>query len=227
MSTVYIPYIPAQVMEAGNPTEDISAILNRHNRHTLTPAQWCANAAGVKTEFSIAYTDEHLLVKYYVSEPEVKAAYSLTNDPVYKDSCVELFIAFNDDDAYYNLEFNCAGTCLAQYGTNRTDRKFLPVNVLSDIRHMTTVKALAEGNIGWELTLIIPAAMFIHHPQLELSAGSARINAYKCGDDLQQPHYLCWGQIDSAEPDFHLSRFFKAVRFVSGDNVRNDLYQLN
>ncbi|MDT3424944.1 hypothetical protein J2Z22_000457 [Paenibacillus forsythiae] len=33
-------------------------------------------------------------------------------------------------------------------------------------------------------------------------------NFYKCGDETPIPHYGCWSMVNSASPDYHLSRCF-------------------
>src|SRR5690606_972047 len=129
------------------------------------------------------------------------------------DSCVEFFIAFDDDSSYYNLEFNCTGTCLAGYGTGRGEkRKLLPASVIRNIRQQSLVKT-GNPDISWELTLLIPLSVFCHHRFVSLKNQDCRVNFYKCGDDLPQPHYLCWSPIQAPAPDFHRPEFFAPARF--------------
>ncbi|MBE9586132.1 hypothetical protein IM792_16885 [Mucilaginibacter sp. JRF] len=222
MSEVNISYIPPGAMSEHLFMDDVSAMLDAQQKHTLAPALWSESIPNVSAAFSLAYGDDHLYIKYYITEPAVKATCYRPNEPVYKDSCVEFFIAFDDDVKYYNLEFNCAGTCLGQYGSNRTDREFLPASLLSQIKHVTILRGVPNGGIAWELTLAVPLSVFKYHPLLKLSCCKARINAYKCGDDLDQPHHLCWSQIQSIEPNFHRSEYFKRVLFTLSETFSVD-----
>jgi hypothetical protein len=168
-----------------------------------------------EVSFAVGYSSHCLLIKFYVAEQYLQAVYNKINDPVHKDSCVEIFIAFDDDDDYYNLEFNSMGTCFAGYGKNRDERNTLPINVIRQIRHQTLVKsrALNEG-IGWELTLMIPNEVFCYHKITSLKERACRVNLYKCGDDLPEPHFLAWNEVYSEEPDFHLPQFFGNMQFI-------------
>ena len=46
----------------------------------------------------------------------------------------------------------------------------------------------------------------------------ARMNLYKCGDDLSHPHFLSWQPIEAPKPNFHLPAFLR--RRSSNDKVR-------
>jgi hypothetical protein len=209
--TVNIPYLNG--FDDLRSVEDISKVLDGHERRQIKYAPWSEGGDLPKASFALAYGNEDIYLKYYVTEHTLKAEYSKFNDPVFKDSCVEFFIAFNGDEKYYNLEFNCTGTSRVQYGQHKTGRTFLPASLLKTIKHQTRVKTSAEGNIDWELTLCIPKKVFKYHPALLLEESKARVNFYKCGDGLPQPHFLCWNKIEAQKPEFHLSRFFKEIIF--------------
>ncbi|MBB5395782.1 MULTISPECIES: carbohydrate-binding family 9-like protein [unclassified Mucilaginibacter] len=205
-----IPYLTG----AGNlaSVEGVSQALDGLERRQIIHAPWAGTEEQPTASFALAYNDTDIYLKYYVTEHTLKAEYSKFNDPVFEDSCVEFFIAFDDDVNYYNLEFNCMGTCRAQYGQYKTGRTFLPVNLLQTIRHQTLIKQGID-NINWELTLCIPKNIFKFHPGLSLTKSRAKVNFYKCGDGLPQPHFLCWSRVEARKPEFHLSRFFKEVTF--------------
>lgn len=40
-----------------------------------------------------------------------------------------------------------------------------------------------------------------------------RINAYKCGDETKQPHFACWSNILTENPDFHCPEYFGELIF--------------
>lgn len=210
--TVNIPYLNG--FDDLRSVEDISNVLDAHERRPIRHAPWSAGAKQPQASFALAYGTDDIYLKYYVNEHTLKAEYSKFNDPVFEDSCVEFFIAFDDDASYYNLEFNCMGTSRAQYGQHKTGRTFIPVNLLKTIRHQTLVKSTVVGNIQWELTLCIPKTIFKFHPALSLEQSKAKVNLFKCGDGLPEPHFLCWNRIEAQQPEFHLSRFFKEITFT-------------
>jgi hypothetical protein len=129
-----------------HPVEDIARLLDGHERRLIQHAPWSAGVKQPQASFALAYSTNVIYLKYYVTEHTLKAEYEKFNDPVFEDSCVEFFIAFDGDASYYNLEFNCAGTSRAQYGLHKTGRTFIPVNLLKTIEHQTVVKNSMIGD---------------------------------------------------------------------------------
>jgi hypothetical protein len=166
--------------------------------------------------FSMGYNEQHIFLKYFVCEESIRAVNFETNSNVYEDTCVEFFIAFDDDENYYNLEFNCFGTCLAGYGKGKKGRSFLPVDIVEKITYMPyiiSIKTSGYNEIYWELTLIIPISIFCFNNITNLKEHQAMVNFYKCGDKLPKPHYLSWNIIISEAPNFHLPDFFGKCTF--------------
>ncbi len=192
--------------------DNIAIALDALETNALQYAPWHSEGVKPMVTFSIAYNDDAIYLKYYVAEETVKAQYDRINDPVYEDSCVEFFVAFDDDANYYNLEFNCTGTGRVQYGAAKTGRVFIPASLIKKIQHQTYLQSNSKG-FKWELTLCIPRDVFMYHPGLQFKDTTARVNFYKCGDGLPQPHFLCWSNIEAVQPEFHLSKFFKEVTF--------------
>jgi hypothetical protein len=193
-----------------------SVYLDTLSRNYLNNTPWPQFNSKPDVCFTICYTDESILLKYYVKETSFQALYKTANDPVYRDSCVEFFIAF-DDDGYYNLEFNSIGTCLASFGKERSERRSLPKEVIDKIKYQSLIKtnnADSKPQFNWELTLIIPFQVFQHHALTSLKNKVCTANFYKCGDDLPQPHFVTWNNITSEEPDFHLPQFFGKAEFI-------------
>jgi hypothetical protein len=195
--------------------EIASSLSGRDHGIVYTP--WREFSDKPQVTFSIAHNGTHIFIKYDVTEKEVLARYRHINDPVYKDSCVEFFIAFDDDPAYYNIEFNRLGTCLGRYGTERENRAELPVSLLKTIKYERTLQQVeinGEPAINWTLTVAVPVDIFYHHKLRTIQGRDCRMNFYKCGDDLSHPHYLAWNNIDWPEPNFHLPKFFGKVEFM-------------
>lgn len=161
----------------------------------------------------IAHREEAIYVKFYASEPYVLARFHAPNDPVYRDSCVEFFVAF-DNAGYYNLEFNCLGTCLMQYGKDITHRESIDPAIIRQIKTYAALQQEGVGPCRWELTLAIPLTVFKHHRLASVAERTIRANFQKCGDDTLQPHFLTWQKIETPGPDFHQPRFFGEVTFL-------------
>ena len=159
-----------------------------------------------------------MFLKFIVLENYIQMIYNNINDPVYKDTCVGFFISINNDMNYYNLEFNGKGTCSVGYGSNQFDRKDLPADIIANIGAQSKLWSLTYGfAYCWHLTLVIPATVFIHHKDVNLNGVASRLNFYKCGDDLPQPHFIAWNKVESEQPDFHLPEFFGKARFLPGE----------
>ena len=212
---INIPYYSI----AQNNVDALSEVLNKNTKHDISNNPWNYEFSG-KVRFSIAYTDAGIALTFNVIEENVLARFTKSNDPVYKDSCVEFFIALNNETSYYNFEFNCTGTCLASYGTSAKDRKLISPKKIEEIEVMSSFKSLIfnkQEMVNWELMLFIPNNVFQFHKIDNFYGQEARVNFYKCGDDLPKPHYLCWNPItNTAQPNFHLpDHFGKAVFLTS------------
>ncbi|MEJ5995411.1 carbohydrate-binding family 9-like protein [Pedobacter sp. Du54] len=194
--------------------DEISVLLDNLERHTLSHYLWKKLFVKPRVNFTIGYNATDLFVKFYVLEPYIRAVFRNPNEPVYQDSCVELFISFGDDENYYNLEFNCMGTCLGQYGKNKADRKFIAVDLLNEIKAKTHITNANQNELyEWELALKIPFSVFNTKTRTLQFDSSVRVNFYKCGDELEEPHFIAWNPIHSGEPNFHLPAFFGSASF--------------
>src|SRR3569833_260611 len=185
--------------------------------HAIGLAPWPELPDKPKVSFSIGHSGDHIFIKYDVTEKEVLARYRHINDPVYKDSCVEFFINFNNEPAYYNVEFNRLGTCLVSFGRQRENLKQLSVDLLKTIKYERTLRQVEvndEPEINWTLTVAVPVSIFCYHNFRTIQRQNCRMNFYKCGDDLSRPHYLAWNNIDWPEPNIHLPQFFGKVEFM-------------
>ncbi|HWD89280.1 MAG TPA: carbohydrate-binding family 9-like protein [Mucilaginibacter sp.] len=214
MRSLQVPSLGAA--NQGFSLHEIAASLNGHD-HLVDIAPWKAFRDKPKVGFSIAHNSSNVFIKYDVTEKEVLARYRHINDPVFKDSCVEFFISFNNEPDYYNIEFNRLGTCLGRYGRERDDRIELPVELLKTIKYERTLRQVEinhEPEINWTLTVAVPINIFCYHNFETIGRRNCRMNFYKCGDDLSHPHYLAWNNIDWPEPNFHLPQFFGKVEFL-------------
>ena len=181
----------------------------------LNKVPWAQYNYCPQVKFAIAYGQECVFIKYYVNEKNLRAANGTANSPVYEDSCVEFFISFEEEKAYYNFEFNCIGTALVGYGESKTCRSSLPEQLISQVKFQSVINNNQTGNdIHWELTVAIPFTLFIYHQLDTMEGKKCRANFYKCGDQLPVPHFVAWSNVISPEPNFHLPAFFGKLHFV-------------
>lgn len=167
----------------------------------------------------MAHSGSHLHLLFEVWEQDVRAANTGDQDPVWQDSCVELFIRpAGDPEGYYNFEFNPLGVCLAAFGPDRHQRTPASTATLAGIGRAgcpwQTPFGLKQGLHKWQLALDIPASALSLHGLENWSGRSMSLNLYKCGDALPRPHYLSLFPIASPKPDFHRPECFGAVRFA-------------
>lgn len=213
MKQLIVPHISE--LQQDSPLPLISKRLDMLSKQQIDIAPWSVSKVNPATEFILAHNSKCLFLKYNVRESTVLARYRNTNDPVYKDSCVEFFVSFGEDPAYYNLETNCMGTCLLGYGKSRQDRQLLSKETVAQIRYFANLKVAktACNEKNWQLTMVIPATVFAKHELSSFTGQKAKANFYKCGDDLPLPHYLAWHPIEAPEPDFHRPEHFGQVTF--------------
>lgn len=210
-----VPYI--SLINKNTPIEIAAAVLNTLDRNHIDNAPWEDFPYKPEVSFTFAYGDDCIFLKYCVLEETVLAAYSRANDPVHLDSCVEFFIGFDEEPGYYNFEFNCIGTCYGGYGSDRNKRELLKESLINLIKCHSLIKKQYSPRSAfyWELTILIPFEAFGFHRLVSLVNKHCKVNFYKCGDHLPVPHYLCWNDIHSPSPDFHLPAFFGNAEFLN------------
>jgi Carbohydrate-binding family 9 len=197
----------------------VSEELDRHGlKNRIDKINWPEYPYKPDVSFSIGYTRNELLLKYYIAEDHFKAEKTGTNQPVYEDSCVEFFVSPGDAGIYYNLEFNGIGTCLMGSGTGRIDRTRISPEIIDAIRRITSVGKEPviekEGTFSWTITIAIPFNVFICHRISDVKGKTFRANFYKCGDKLRLPHYITWNPVRTDKPDFHQPEYFGTMHFI-------------
>src|SRR5665648_140429 len=119
--------------------EEISVLLDQQNERILIDTiNWKVYNYKPEVALSIAYSEHEIFLKYYIKENYFKAEKTETNQRVCEDSCVEFFVAPEDDGKYYNLEINGIGTCLMGTGTAREDSVRANPEIISKIRRLAS-----------------------------------------------------------------------------------------
>lgn len=168
-----------------------------------------------RAEAKLFYTKEAIYVKFLATEKSIVVENFENNLPVYRDSCVEFFIApSNNDKRYMNFETNAIGKLLLQIGENISDRETLVNEDYSIFNIRTSAK---KDNLKdfddfkpWTIEYKIPIE-FIKKYFKDFKAEKGykfKGNFYKCGDKTEVPHYGSWNPIIYHKPPFHRPEFF-------------------
>lgn len=211
MKTLVIKKIAAIVR-----VEDISSCFDKEavEYHTVSVVNWPEYPYQPDVKFRVAHDGENIYLNWKVDEKEIKAVCEEDGGAVWKDSCVEFFVSFNAS-FYYNIETNCIGKVLVGTGADRTSRKPVPSELVKKIQRWSSVgiQAISGQTGAWELSLIIPKELFYLDAIDGFSGLTGQGNFYKCGDDLEDPHFLSWNPIKNETPNFHLSDYFGKLLF--------------
>ena len=163
------------------------------------------------TVFQCAYTPgKALYIRMECRETEPTVRCREEDGPVWKDSCMEVFLASDRQGRYMTLECNSAGALLCCAGEGRHNRLRLAESGLP-----RPVLRSRVNKAWWEVCLEIPAETPKGLWNLKLVPGGVLYaNFYKCGDDTPQPHFISWSPIDLPKPDFHAPQFFGVLELL-------------
>ena len=217
MKTIEIPFIEGlETMSF----EELSLTLElRGIRQAIESAAWKEFPYRPIAAFDAAASRTHLFVRFFVRGLGLKALYGVDNEPVWQDSCVEVFIADPDGSGYRNFEMNCIGTLLSAHQRARGVDvvRISPEDAAKVIRHTSlehTTFPEKEGIHEWSAAIGIPFSLL----GLEGRPEMLRANFYKCADGSAWPHYTSWAPISTPKPDFHRPEFFGTLTFAQPNN---------
>ncbi|MEE0884774.1 MAG: carbohydrate-binding family 9-like protein [Faecalimonas sp.] len=159
---------------------------------------------------------EGLFVKMVCEETNPKREYKNHKDPVYKDSTMEVFLAFpegeiSNDCMYTNFEINSNGAMLANFGEGRQGRQFI-----SDAQYEETgVKSTIEAD-KWFLEVLFPESYLNQICEFNEIKGGKEFycNFYKIAESEEIQHFGSFSPIESATPNFHLPVCFAKARIL-------------
>lgn len=160
----------------------------------------------------LAHSDSHIALLFTVDESHTKAVELQDNGRVWEDSCVEFFVKNPTGEGYYNFELNAIGTLLAASRTSRESATHFSAAQLAEIVRYTAFDHapidICDQNSWWAVELIPFSLIGLSAPPAKLD-----VNLYKCGDNLNQPHFLSWSPITLDKPNFHCPEFFGEIIF--------------
>jgi len=166
--------------------------------------------------FQIAHNGDNIFLKYRVHENEILGLVGEDNGKVWTDSCVEFFIAF-DNEYYYNIETSCIGKTLFGYRKPGIDPIHGSPEIMSLIKRRPSLGSMhrekEQGDFHWTMTLIVPRTAFWKDNIQSFNGIKVKGNFYKCGDNLTVPHFISWTKIDTPSPSFHQPAYFGEIEF--------------
>ena len=212
MNELHIPYKPSLQQQTIEHVaqqlahEPVSGHINSVNWRETYPAK-------PQVSFTTAHTGEMLYVQFHVQGEGLRAVHTHDLEHVHEDSCVEIFIANEDNTRYWNIEFNCIGVCNASDRISKTeDVHNLSDTALQSISRYSSLNTEPfdnrQGLFSWTLTIGVPLSILHITPDMLHRPVIRQGNLYKCGDLTPQPHYLSWNPISAPKPNFHLPAFF-------------------
>ncbi len=173
--------------------------------HRLTNYHWESDPPyRPNTYFKMGVVGEDLVAKLQCYEENPKAIYTERDDPMYKDSCLEFFVApLEDREEYINVEMNSKGAFLCEFGKGKYDRVFL--------KTLTDASPIVEAFKGedmqgafWGVTVKLTKDFLSEVFKTEnIDFTTVKANFYKCGDDCENPHYLAFSPVTTLPPGFH------------------------
>ncbi|WP_320127408.1 carbohydrate-binding family 9-like protein [uncultured Sphaerochaeta sp.] len=177
----------------------------------LLEPQW-NEQEGVQVSLRLSHDERFLLVRFSVVEKQLLRMCTKQNDPVYTDSCVEVFLQKEGEADYINFEFSASGNALVGKGKGRQGRTLFPVEVIDQIPISVTILENTLEQSFWKLEASLDLFKFgLAIEGQALDSLRLKGNFYKCGDNLKQPHYLAYGPIGTVKPDFHTPSFFVPI----------------
>lgn len=153
------------------------------------------------------------ILKCYEAEP--KAVYTKRDEPIYEDSCLELFVApVSERKEYINVECNSKGVFLCEFGDGKYNRRL--------VRSLTELSPEVESFCGtdskgdyWgvkiQLTRSFVADLYCIDEN-NINFDTVRLNFYKCGDGCETQHYLAFSPVTTLPPGFHNPQCFATFK---------------
>ena len=177
---------------------------------------WYTTGLKQDTTVAVLYDERAVYLLFVCDDKHIYSVETRPNGDVYKDSCVEFFIAFGTEGAvtHLNFEANCCGTVHMGFGAGHGDRRLAPPEVLEAVKVKTSIptptKDESPTDDGWWLAAAIPFAAISKMVGSDVAPKSGdtwRVNFYRCGGKTD-PQYAAWNTIDHPEPDYHRPECF-------------------
>ncbi|HKL58696.1 MAG TPA: carbohydrate-binding family 9-like protein [Sphaerochaeta sp.] len=172
-------------------------------------------AKDVEASVRLSHEGRFLFLRYTIQEPQLRRMCTEHNQKVYTDSCMEIFLQREGDEEYVNFEFSASTKALVGKGKERAGRTLYPSFVLEQIPITLTLLENNNNQSRYRLDVAIDLVLFGLMKEGETASFiKLKGNMYKCGDELKEPHHLCYAPIGTLKPDFHTPTYFVPFTFL-------------
>lgn len=184
--------------------------------HRLTNYHWESDPPyRPNTYFKLGVVGEDLVAKLQCYEENPKAIYTERDDPMYKDSCLEFFVApIESREEYINVEMNSKGAFLCEFGKGKYDRVFLKTLTESS-PVVDAFKGEDMNGAFWGVTVKLTKDFLSDVYKIDkekIDFTTVKANFYKCGDDCEIQHYLAFSPVTTLPPGFHNPECFAVFK---------------
>lgn len=160
-----------------------------------------------------AVENEGIYARLWSFEDNIRCECTKRDDPVYTDSCLELFLMpVEGDSRYINFEMNKKGIYLSQIGEKREDRVF--IKEITPLEPVITPFELTEnGKTAWGCEIFLPDSFIadVYKKIYSTKEGKIKGNFYKCADSSITPHYGAFFPVTTLPPGFHNPDCFGSI----------------
>ena len=168
---------------------------------------WDESGYTPKATITMVYNEEMLRVRLQSPICELTVLTNQDDGPVWKDNCLELFLApYPDHPDYINFECNPLCAMVIGKGAGRKNR----ISLVSLLKPLMKVSSTIYAGKGYEINYTIPLAALaeIYDRPLLQKGDILRMNAYICGEATPIMHFGMLFPIETPAPDFHRPEFF-------------------
>lgn len=165
------------------------------------------------TYFKMGIVSEDLVAMLKCYEESPRAAFTGRDDPIYRDSCLEFFVApLENRDEYVNVEMNANGAFLCEFGKGKLDR-VLVSSLTASSPIVESFKGDDMNGAYWGVTAKLTKSFLRElYKTDEINFTTVKANFYKCGDDCEIPHYIAFSPVTTLPPGFHNPECFAVFK---------------
>lgn len=181
--------------------------------HKLKP-NWI-KTDNVDVSLALSHDEKKLYLTYDVLEPELRREASFHNDRVWTDSCVEVFLKRADSSDYYNFECSASLWMLVGKGAVNTKRNRFDAEKIDLIERNINILEKENGRFHYTVSFKIDLINWgLLKEEENIEDLKLTGNFYKCGDDLKEPHFLSYFEMDKEVRNFHNPDCFGQINFL-------------
>jgi hypothetical protein len=175
-----------------------------------------------KTAVRLLYDENDLHILFHVKDRYVLSQNEDYQSSVCQDACVEFFFSPKPESGnYFNIEVNCGGAMLFQYGQPWMEdpRQVIGVEHGSRIDIYRSMPATVDPEIEepteWVIQLKADLALFTEWEGLAAMVEGTQWsgNFYKCASSCSHPHWASWAPMGEVL-NFHQPEYFQPLLFA-------------